>query len=117
MQVHLSSENYDILASGEAFLFKPDADLTIQILEDDGEELKIVMKFTEDASGKQAIQSDVTEDSLIIRCINFTGLDMGLRCPAHIAEIDGKEVSILFSSKCSGEKKVRSVKYTVFREK
>lgn len=117
MQVHMSSGNYDILASGEAFLFGPDADLTIQILEDDGEELKIVMKFSEDASGKRDIQSDVTEDSLVIRCVNFTGLDMSLKRPTHIAEIDGKEVFLLFSSTCSSEKMVRSVTFTVFREK
>lgn len=117
MQVHLSSGNYDILASGETFLFGPDEDLTIQVRERNTESLKIVMRFTKNASGKRDIQTEIAEDALVIRCINFTGLSASLKHPAHIADIDGKEVYFMFSSSFSGEKKVRSVKYTVFREK
>ena len=111
MQVHLSSGNFSILASGEAFLFGPYEDLTIQI--DDGNEfqVKIVMKFTEDASGDY--------DSLVITCVNFSSIGTGLKRPAHIADVNGKKVYFMFSSSYLGDKedKARSVKYTVFWEK
>ena len=119
MEVHLSSGNYSILASGESFLFGPYEDLTIQI--DDGKEfqVKIVMKFTEDASGNYDINTDVKNDSLVITCVNFSGIGTGLKRPAHIADVNGKKVYFMFSSSFLGDKenKSRSVKYTVFREK
>ena len=119
MQVHLSSGNYSIIASGESFLFGPYEDLTIQV--DDGNELqvKIVMKFTEDASGEHDIKTDVKNDSLVITCVNFSSLGTGLKRPAHIADVNGKRVYFMFSSSylVAKEDKARSVKYTVFWEK
>ena len=119
MQVHLSSSNYSIVASGEAFLFDPYEDLTIQV--DDGHEfqVKIIMKFTEDASGKHDISTDVVNDSLVITCVNFSSMGTGLKRPAHIADINEKKVYLMFSSSYLGVKddKARSVKYTVFWEK
>ena len=119
MQVYLSSGNYSIIACGESFLFGPYEDLTIQI--DDGNEfqLKIVMKFTEDASGEYDINTNVENDSLVITCVNFSSMGTGLKRPAHIADVNGKKVYFMFSSSYLGDKedKARSVKYTVFWEK
>ena len=118
MQVRLSSGNYSILASGESFLFGPYEDLAIQI--DDGNEfqIKIVMKFREDTSGEQEINTDVQNDSLVITCVNFSSMSTGLKRPAHIADVNGKKIYFMFSSSCLGEKedKTRNVKYTVFWE-
>lgn len=119
MQVQLSSGNYRIIASGEAFLFGVYEDLTIQV--DDGKDfgVKIVMKFTEDPSGEQDIYTDVENDSLVITCINFSGIGAGLKRPAHIADANGKKVYFMFFSSYLGDKedKTRSVKYTIFWEK
>ncbi len=119
MQVNLSSGNFRIIASGETFLFGPYEDLTIQI--DDGSEfqVKIIMKFTEDASGEHDIRTDVVNDSLVINCVNFSNMGTGLKRPAHIADVNEKRVYLMFSSSCLGDKedKARSVKYTVFWEK
>lgn len=119
MQVHLSSGNYSIIASGEAFLFGPCEDLKIRV--DDGKEfhIEIVMKFTEDASGEHDINTDVVNDSLVITCVNFSSMGTGVNRPAHIADVNGKKVYFMFSSGYLGNKenKARSVKYTVFLEK
>lgn len=119
MQVNLSSGNFRIIASGEMFLFGPNEDLRIEI--DDGNEfqVKIIMKFTEDASGEHDISTDIVNDSLVITCVNFSSMGTGLKRPAHIADVDGKKVYFMFSSSYLGDKedKARSVKYTVFWEK
>ena len=119
MQVRLSSGNYDIIASDEAFLFDPFEDLMIQV--DDGGEvlLRIVLKFQKEPSGERDIKTDIEDDSLVITCINFDGIGTGLRSPTHIADVDGKKVYFIFSSSYFGDDKSgsRSVKYTVFREK
>ena len=119
MQVHLSSGNYGIIASGESFLFDPYEDLTIRVDDDKEFHVEIVMKFTEDASGEHDINTDVTNDSLVITCVNFSSIGTGLKRPAHIADVNGKKVYLMFSSGYLGNKedKARSVKYTVFCEK
>lgn len=119
MQVHLSSGNYSIIASGESFLFGPYEDLTIQVDDRNDFQVKIIMKFTEDASGEHDIKTDVENDSLVITCVNFSSMGTGLKRPAHIADANGKKVYFMFSSSYLGDKedKTRSVKYTVFWEK
>ena len=119
MQVRLSSGKYDIIASGEAFLFGPLEDLTIEVNEKKESLVKIVLKFTENASGNLDIQTDVLDDSLVITCINFSSMGTGLKSPAHIADVNGKEVYFMFYSSFLGdmENQARSVKYTVFWEK
>ena len=69
MQVNLSSGNFRIIASGETFLFSPNEELRIEI--DDGNEfqVKIILKFTDDSSGKHDISTDVVNDSLVINCV------------------------------------------------
>lgn len=116
MQVYLSSGKYDIIASGETFLFGPFEDLTIEV--NDGNEalVRIILKFVENSSCDRGIETDIANDSLVITCINFSSLGTGLKCPTHIADVNGKEVYFMFSSSYLGEKedKARSVKYTVF---
>ena len=119
MQVYLSSGKYDIIASGEAFLFDYLGNLEIQICKDADPMIKLVLKFEEDESFERNIRTEVVDDSLAVTCVNFTGLGAGLKAPVHIADVDGKEVYFMFFSNCYGEKnsKVRSVKYSVFKEK
>ena len=119
MKVHLSSGKYDILASDVAFLFGPFEDLTIAINENDAELIRIVLKFSENTSGERDVVTEVLDDSLIINCVNFNGMETGLKSPAYIADIDGKAVYFMFASTSRGSKDgmSRSVKYTVFREK
>lgn len=119
MQVRLSSQKYDIIASGEAFLFGPFEDLTLQVDEDNETLVRIVLKFVENASGERDIETDIVDDSLVITCVNFSGIGTGLKSPTHIADVNGKKVYFMFSSGYLGdiENKARSVKYTVFREK
>ena len=119
MQVHLSSSKYDIIASGEAFVFEPCGDFTIQIDKGIKTLVRIVLKFVENASGERDIETDIIDDSMVITCINFSGMGTGLKGPTHIANVNGKEVYFMFSSSYLGDvkNKTRSVKYTVFLEK
>ena len=119
MQIQLSSGNFNIVSSGETFLYGPYEDLTIRVDDGDGFQVIIVMRFTEDASGESGINTNVENDSLVITCVNFSGMGTGLKRPAHIADVNSKKVYFMFSSSCLGDKddKARSVKYTVFWEK
>lgn len=119
MQVRLSSGEYNIVNSGQTFLFGEDKDLTIDIIANDNFEFSITLKFLKDTSGEQRIESEIIENAIIISCINFDDIGTGLISPVRIAAIDGKELYIMFWSYLKGQEegKVRSVKYTIFYEK
>lgn len=119
MQVHLCSGNYTIVANGEVFLFAPYDDLTIQVDDGNGFQVKIVMKFTKAPSGERSIKTDIEDDSLVITCVNFDSAGAGMKRPAHIAYVDGKKVYFIFSSSLhrDSDGKARSIKYTIFWEK
>lgn len=119
MQASLSSGKYDIIASGETFLFAPLGDLTIQLNEESKTQIRVVLKFIEDNSGNFDIYNDIVDESMVITCANFNGVGTGLKHPVHIADTDGKAIYLMFSSTLLGneENKTRSVKYTLFQEK
>ena len=116
MQVNLSSGDYNIVSSGQAFLFGLDKNLKISIVTDNNFEFFIVLKFRKDAYGEQKIDKKVSENKITLTCFNFDDLGTGLVKPLRIARIEGKEIFLLFWSYLEGatKGKVRSVKYTVF---
>lgn len=118
MQVHLRSGNYNVIANGEVFLFAPYGDLTIQVDDSNAFQVKIVIKFTKDSSGERDIRTVVSDDALVITCVNFDGMSAGLKCPTHIADVNEKKVYLMFSTDCTGDtaSRTRSVKYTIFQE-
>lgn len=119
MQVAMSSGKYDIIANDETFLFGPDEDFTVQVMDESESLVRIVLKFVENDSGEFDIYNDIVDESLIITCVNFDGLGTGLKRPVHIADSNGKEIYFMFSSTLhrNMENRIRSVKYTLFREK
>lgn len=118
MRILLRSGNYDIIANGETYLFQNSDDFAIQISDDAGWDLSIVLSFIDD-SGEMDIRSEVEEDTLIISCLNFNGRNMGLKQPTHIADVDNRALYLMFTTDLVVKNgyKIRSVKYTIFLEK
>ena len=118
MRVGQSSGNYRIIASGDTFLFDPWEDLSINIENEEGLQIKVVMKFANDEKKEHRVETAIVEDSLVMTCYNFDSLGTGLKRPTHIADVDDKAVFMLFSSQYIGNKDqgTRSVKYTIFLE-
>ena len=118
MQVKLSSGNYDIIASGNVFLFDDSEELTIKVTEDDDFDICLTIKFVTDETGEQKIERQVEEDRLVLLCYNFSGLGTGLMKPTPIAKANDKLVLLTIWAYLEGSKdpKTRSVKYTMYRE-
>ena len=59
------------------------------------------------------------DDVVVLSCLNFQNNGTGLISPVKIAEIEGREMFLIFWSylEGGGERKVRSVKYTLFYKK
>ena len=95
MLVSLSSGNYDIVASGQAFLFSKDKDLRIDIQADNGFAFSLILNFIENESVEQDLQLKTNDREIVLTCINFANTGW--------AYLEGT-VS-------------RSVKYTLFSEK
>lgn len=65
MLVSLSSGNYDIIASGQAFLFSKDEDFRIDIQEDHGFVYSITLNFVENESSKQEVQVNSNDNQIM----------------------------------------------------
>ena len=116
MLISLSSGNYDIIASGQAFLFSKDDDFKIEVQADGEFTFAILLHFAEDESGKQDIQVKMNHDEILLTCLNFENAGSGMRKPVKLAEVNGKSLYFIFWSYLEG-KATRSVKYTLFAEK
>lgn len=116
MRISLSSGKYDIVASGQAFLFSKDDNFRIEIQAENGFAFSLLLNFRENESGKQDIQAKTNDDEIVLTCLNFKSTGAGLKEPVKLAEIDGRKLYFIFWSYLDG-KASRSVKYTFFAEK
>lgn len=116
MLISLSSGNYDIIASGQAFLFSKDKDFRIDIQSDKGFVFLLTLNFIENESGKRDMEVKTNDNEIVLTCLNFESTGAGLREPVKLAEIDSRNLYFIFWSYLEG-KASRSVKYTLFAEK
>ncbi len=118
MKIQLFSGQHRIIASGETYLFNDSDDLMIDITDDDGAPISIVLRFI-DRPGQMDISNEIIDDSMIINCYNFNSKGAGLKHPCHIADIDGRPLYFIFATELlsMAEDKMRTVKYTLFTSK
>lgn len=116
MLISLSSGNYDIVASGQAFLFSKDKDFRMDIQVDNGFAFSLILNFSENVSGERDIQMKTNDNEIVLTCINFENVGAGLKEPIKVATINGKNLYFTFRAYLEGTAS-RSVKYTLFSEK
>lgn len=120
MQITLSSGDYNIIDSGQVFLFDENEDFRIDVDAKNDFMFSIIFKFKTDATKHQQVDKIVMENSIVFTCLNFNDMGTGFTKPLSIAKIDGKEIFLMFWSYLEGIEgigKTRSVKYTIFQEK
>ena len=120
MQITLSSGNYNIIDSGQIFLFDENEDFRIDVDTKNNFLFSMIFKFKRDNTNKQQIDKILTENTITFICLNFNDRGTGFSKPMSIAQIDGKEVFLMLWSYLEGAEeigKTRSVKYTIFQEK
>ena len=116
MLISLSSGDFDIVASGQAFLFAKDKDFRIDIKEGEEFTFSITLNFSENESGTEDIQVRTNGNEIILTCLNFKNTGTGVSEPVKVATLDGRDLYFTFWSYLEG-KKSRSVRYTFFSEK
>lgn len=119
MQINLSSGNYNIVSSGQVFLFGEE-DLKIDVIANENFNFSIVLNFTKDVSEETTIEIEGEGNTISLKCVNFSDLGTGSSKPINIATIQGKKLFFMFWSYFEGmpeQGQARSVKYTLFLEK
>ena len=95
-------------------------DFTLNIDAGNSLELVLTIVFTEDDSKKRRIETNLSDNHLIIMCINFVSLGTGLTAPLEVALIDGKKIYFMFWAYLEGnaenKTKARKVEYTLYSE-
>ena len=120
MEITLSSGNYNIIDSGQVFLFDENENFRIDVVANEKFRFSMVFKFIRDDSKEQQIGKEVMENSIVFTCWNFNDMGTGFSKPISIAKIDGKEMFFMFWSYLDGTGemgKARSIKYTIFLQK
>lgn len=121
MHVKLSSKQQEILAHGTVFLFDENADLTLNIVDDNFGEWILTINFVEDISGTKRVETNYSKNRMKITCINFTAEGTGLTVPAEIAVINEKKIYFMFWAYLEGtgknKPKARKVEYTLYSER
>ena len=92
MKINLSSNNHKIVSSGQAFLFGPDSDFSINIIADNNFDFFIVIKFKNDIFSEQRIEKNFKGNTIQLICWNFDHSGTGISKPMSVARIDGKEL-------------------------
>lgn len=120
MQIKLSSQKREIIDYGTVFLFEENADFTLSIKARDSSELRLLIDFAEDITGKQQIKADFSENRIQFTCINFAAEGTGLTEPLEIAVIDGKKIYFMFWAYLEGnndqKSRARKIEYTLYSE-
>lgn len=114
MQINLSSGAYKIIDSRQVYLFDPDTDFRMDIKADNDFEFALLFKFEMDSQKKQEIRCVAEGTIIYITCCNFADEGCGTAKPLRIARVEDKEWYIIFWSYREGDKKIRSVRYTIF---
>ncbi len=121
MKVKLSSLKYEIISNGTVLLFDENADFTLKIDDEQGFKFDIILMFKFDESGNKVINRKIINNSIEMTCMNFDENGTGTSIPIEVATIKGKKMYIAFWSyldgDVEGQKKSRSVKYTLFIER
>lgn len=120
MQISISSGNYNIVDSGQVFLFGESHDLKIEVDTNKDFAFSMVFDFWNDGTEEIKIENKVVGQEIVFDCYNFDDKGTGLSTPIEIAQIDGKKLFLSFWSYLEGKEdkqRVRSIKYTIFIEK
>lgn len=120
MQINLSSGNYNIISSGQVFLFGEEEHFRIDLIADDGFQFALVLKFLKDSSEEIYVKQEVEGNTIIYTCSNFQDEGAGVVEPLKIATVGGKQLFFMFWSYLEGvpeKKQVRSIKYTIYSER
>ena len=98
-------------------LFDSKADAIFDIDTERDFQFKVILKFTKDDNEeKYELSKDVSGDSIIFTCVNFTNpLGTGTIEPLSVATVGGKEVFMHFWSYLEAEG-VRKVEYTFLQK-
>ena len=92
MQIHLSSDKYDIIHSGQVFLFEKNKNLRLEVDTEDDLIFTIELRFYENESGDQEIRQNINENQILLSCYNFHKMGAGLKTPVEVATVKGKKL-------------------------
>ena len=83
MQIHLSSDKYDVIDSGQVFLFEKNKNLRLEVDTEDDLIFTIELRFYENESGDQEIRQNINENQILLSCYNFHKMGAGLKTPVE----------------------------------
>ena len=114
----VSSGQYEVIETGNAITFDENADIVIKIKASWNFEFTIAIEFKEDG-GERSISTTVDEQEKTIKyiCTNFE-MGAGTAEPLEVGNAGTKKLYLHFwVEKISASRYIRSIQYTVYKER
>ena len=116
MKFEITTNGYKVINSGIFMLYDGEADATFNVDAENGFKFRVILKFTKNKEDTYALSKDVSDDTIIFTCANFTSsLGTGTIEPLSVATIGGKEMYMHFWSSLKADN-VREVIYTFLQK-
>ena len=118
MEITVENAGYEIIASAAFLMENPQSELLLHITDEGSHFGDITVHFTDIPDQKDEIKADFLNGSLTLTCINFNNaLGTGTSVPFEIGSISGKKLILHLWSYFLGNRSVRKVEYTLYKEK
>lgn len=99
MKIKLSTNGYQIINSGLAFLYDNESELTMNIDTEKNFSFTLVLKFKTTENKEQSIEKNINENTITLICNNFENpLGTGTVKPISLATLDNKDLLLHFWS-------------------
>ena len=116
MKFSIMTNRYRVIDTGVFITYDCTSDAIIDVDTENGFKFKLTLKFNEDDEKQHKLIKEVTDDIIILSCVNFnSSLGIGTKKPLHIATVDDK--ALLFHFWVSTvENDMRRIEYTFLQE-
>ena len=93
----IRSNSRKVIASGSVIGFSELPEISFELKEEDKFKFTLKMIFLEDENTEMGIRSEVKDESITIKCVNFKNpIGSGFREAVDLATVAGKKISFRF---------------------
>ena len=118
MKILKYSSNYEIIDFGSLMTYDNSSEVKIKIECDNGFAFNLIFNFDSSDSKEHNLKLRIDKDNTIVfLCTNFDNtLGTGTSKPIELATVDNKKVYINFWVYSLGQKAMRKIDYTIYKE-
>lgn len=111
----IQANGHRVIASGTVIGYSPLPEFSFHLKKDNSFEFELKLVFEEKNGSEMGINTDVTDGTIVIHCINFkNALGSGFTKPVELATVGGKKIYFKFVA--HDMKQLPIINYTFYED-